>query len=272
MDTSNLVEIFKCTIDPQRRRDAEAQLDMLFKMDGFVPAILQLVMNENIDISVRQSAAIYLKNTIAAYWAAEPASELNNDANNFQIPERDQIVIRDSIVDAIVIAPDLISSHLSVCLCNIIRNDFPTKWAGCIEKINYYLQMPDKNYWMGAFIALCQLVKYFEYKTSTDRKPLDDAMSILLPLIYQRCRHLVEQDSSDQSVLIQKQILKVFYGFMQYSFPLKLLTNDVFTQWMEIFRLIVERPIPEEVNQIDIDERANNCHWKCKKMGIAYFI
>jgi len=268
MDLARLVEIFKCTIDPQRRREAEAQLEILYKMNSFVPLVLQLVMNNEVEMAVRQAAAIYLKNTISAYWSNENHGSTNTDENTFQIADQDQIIIRESIVDAIVIAPDLISSHLSVCLSNIIRNDFPAKWTGIVDKINYYLQMPDKNCWMGAFIALCQLVKFFEYKTADDRKPMDDAMSMLLPLIYQRCAQLVEQDTSDQSVLIQKQILKVFYGFMQYSFPLKLLTNDVFTQWMELFRRIVERPIPEEVNQIDIDDRAQNCHWKCKKWAL----
>lgn len=235
-------------------------------MPNFVPSILLLVMNEQVNITVRQSAAIYLKNTISAFWVGEATP--SNEDNAYQIPDADQNTIREQIVDAIVMAPELISSHLSVCLSTIIRADFPAKWTGVVDKINYYLQMPEKNYWMGAFISLCQLVKFFEYKTSDDRKPMDEAMSLLLPLIFQRCAQLVEQDQSDESVLIQKQILKVFYGFMQYSFPLKLLTNDVFTQWMELFRRIVERPIPDAVNQIDIDDRADNCHWKCKKWAL----
>ena len=33
MDLARLIEIFKCTIDPQRRREAEAQLDMVIKIN-----------------------------------------------------------------------------------------------------------------------------------------------------------------------------------------------------------------------------------------------
>ena len=37
---------------------------------------------------------------------------------------------------------------------------------------------------------------------------------------------------------------------------------------MELVRQIVDRPIPEETNQIDEDERADLIWWKCKKWAL----
>jgi importin-7 len=39
----------------------------------------------------------------------------------------------------------------------------------------------------------------------------------------------------------------------------------MFTQWMEVFRLIIERPVPDSANQVPVDERSELCWWKCKK-------
>lgn len=69
-------------------------------------------------------------------------------------------------------------------------------------------------------------------------------MHLLLPMIYQRCVQLLP-DNSEVSVLLQKQILKIFFALVQYTLPLDLIPKDKFSQWMEIFRAIVGRPVPE---------------------------
>ncbi|RWS31257.1 Importin-7-like protein [Leptotrombidium deliense] len=264
MDSHKLAEIFKATIDVNQRENAEKQLDQIHKIIGFTPSILQLVMSTSIEMPVRQAAVVYLKNSVVAYWADKEASAPQME---FSIHEQDRGLIRESIIDACVHSPELIAVHLAVCINHIIRHDFPNKWTGIIDKVLVYLQMPDNNLLFGALMAIYQLVKNYEYKTHNDRLPLDDSMNLLLPIIYQRLTNLM-QDSSDTSVLLQKQILKIFYAFVQYSFPLKLLNKQIFTEWMEVFRMIMERPVPESVNQLESEERPENCHWKCKKWAI----
>ena len=52
------------------------------------------------------------------------------------------------------------------------------------------------------------------YKKPEDRGSLNAAMKHLLPLIYQRCVEL-GNDNSEMSLLTQKQILKVFFALIQ---------------------------------------------------------
>ena len=54
------------------------------------------------------------------------------------------------------------------------------------------------------------------YKKPEERLSLNQAMQHLLPLIHQRCVQLLP-DQSEASVVIQKQILKVFYALIQVS-------------------------------------------------------
>ena len=65
-----------------------------------------------------------------------------------------------------------------------------------------------------------------------DRGPIDHVMIVILPILHQRFMQLFTHDDSDQSALIQKQILKIFHSYTQVrfirrrSFPIKL------TCWM----------------------------------------
>lgn len=216
---------------------------------------------------VRQAGAIYLKNTIVSNWADKDPSQPTQPLADFSIHEQDRALIRDKIIDAIVVAPDLIRVHLGVCINHIIKNDFASGRCNVIvEKTSLYLESDASN-WLGALTALYQLVKNFEYKNNEDRAPLMDSLRHLLPQIYQCCVNLLP-DQSDHSVLLQKQILKIFHALVQYSMPMTLLTRDLFTQWMEILRQVVERPVPPETNQIDIEERPELSWWKAKKWAL----
>ena len=222
-------------------------------------------MNNSIDFPVRQSAAIYLKNAIQWDWAEkEPAP---GQPLEFSIHESDKVIIRRSIVDATVLAPEGLRVHLGVCIQSIVRSDFPAKWTDIVGQIAHYLQHGDRSTWPGALLALYQLIKRYEYNTESGREPLHEAMNILLPLLYQRSLDLLP-DSTDASFAIQKLILKIFYAFVQYNLPLKLITQEVFLKWMEIIKHIIECPIPAKSEQVDIDDRPQEPVWKCKKWAL----
>lgn len=52
------------------------------------------------------------------------------------------------------------------------------------------------------------------YKKAEERGPLNEAMNLLFPMIYQLILRLLP-DASEQSVLLQKQILKIFFALTQ---------------------------------------------------------
>uniref|UniRef100_A0A663EM43 Importin 8 n=1 Tax=Aquila chrysaetos chrysaetos TaxID=223781 RepID=A0A663EM43_AQUCH len=105
------------------------------------------------------------------------------------------------------------------------------------------------------------------YKKAEERDPLIAAMQIFLPRIQQQMIQLLP-DNSHYSVLLQKQILKIFYALVQYALPLQLVNNQTMTQWMEIFRTIIDRNVPPETLQIDEDDRPELVWWKCKKWAL----
>ncbi|XP_049829348.1 importin-7 isoform X1 [Schistocerca gregaria] len=265
MDTRKLTDVLRATIDPNQRQQAEEQLAQIHKIIGFAPSLLQVVMLSDVDMPVRQAGVIYLKNLVTQNWAdreVEPGQPLP-----FSIHEQDRAMIRDAIVDAVVHAPDIIRVQLAVCVSNIVKHDFPGRWTQIVDKISIYLQNPDASGWSGALLCLYQLVKIFEYKKREERGPLNEAMNLLFPMIYQLCVRLLP-DQSEQSVLLQKQILKIYFALTQYSLPLELISREVFSQWMEICRAVVDRPVPEQTNAVDEDDRVDLPWWKAKKWAL----
>lgn len=225
-------------------------------------------MQNDVDMPVRQAGAIYLKNLITQSWQdreSEPGKPLP-----YAIHEQDRGMIRDSIVEAIVHAPEIIRVQLAICVNHIIKYDFPGRWTQVVDKISIYLQNPDLNGWSGALICMYQLVKIYEYKKSEERTPVTEAMNLLLPMVYNLIVNLMN-DPSEQSVLLQKQILKIYHALTQHSLPLDLITQDIFAKWMEICRQIIDRPAPDSTH-IDEDERPELPWWKAKKWAMHIMV
>uniref|UniRef100_A0A1A9X0H0 Importin N-terminal domain-containing protein n=1 Tax=Glossina brevipalpis TaxID=37001 RepID=A0A1A9X0H0_9MUSC len=266
MDPQKLTELLRATIDPnvEQRKAAEEQLSQIHKIIGFVPTILQIVMQNNLEQPVRQAGAVYLKNLITSSWADHEVKP--GEPIRFSIHEQDRAMIRGSIVDAIVHAPDLIKNQLAVCVHHIIKNDFPGRWTQVVDNISIYLQNPDVNAWSGALLTMYQLIKTYEYKRSEERVPLNEAMNLLLPMLYQLMVTLMN-DQSEQSVLLQKQILKIYYALTQYTLPLELITKEMFSQWMEICRQVADRTLPD-CSHLDDDEKPEFPWWKTKKWAL----
>uniref|UniRef100_A0A8D0H6M8 Importin 8 n=1 Tax=Sphenodon punctatus TaxID=8508 RepID=A0A8D0H6M8_SPHPU len=266
MDPNRIIQALKGTIDPKLRLAAENELNQSYKIINFAPSLLQIIVSDQVEFPVRQAAAIYLKNMVTQYWPdREPPP--GEAIFPFNIHENDRQQIRDNIVEGIIRSPDLVRAQLTMCLRAIIKHDFPGHWTAVVDKIGYYLQSPNSGSWLGSLLCLYQLVKTYEYKKAEERDPLIAAMQIFLPRIQQQMIQLLP-DNSHYSVLLQKQILKIFYALVQYALPLQLVNNQTMTQWMEIFRTIIDRNVPAETLQIDEDDRPELVWWKCKKWAL----
>nr|SZF06517.1 importin-7 isoform X1 [Psoroptes ovis] len=266
MDVMKLVEIFRGTFDGNYNQ-AEKQLEQIHKIIGFLPTVLQIVMETNIELPVRQAAVIYFKNEVFNHWESK---ESKNNQQIFSIHEQDRQLIRNSIIDALVLSTDVIRNSLSLALNYIIKYDFPHKFT-VTDKIVYYLQTNDPNNWMGALMVLMELAKNYEYKNNEQKQPLLDVMKILAPILYKMMIEILP-DNSEHKVLMQKTILKIIFIITQYSLPLSLFTEEFFTQWMEIIRQVLDRPVPNEVNNFDIEERYELPWYKSKKWALHIIV
>uniref|UniRef100_A0A8C4PYI6 Importin 7 n=1 Tax=Eptatretus burgeri TaxID=7764 RepID=A0A8C4PYI6_EPTBU len=265
MDPTRIVDALRGTMDPQLRQAAETELNQIYKIISFAPTLLQIVMTEQLDKCVRQAGVIYLKNMITHFWPEREAP--HGEIMPFNIHENDRQKIRDQIMEAVIEAPELIRVQLTTCVGRIIKHDYPGRWTAVVDKINYFLQKQSSAYWLGALLCLHQLVKAYEYKKATDRAPIVEPMRHLLPVLQQILTQLLP-DASQYTVHLQKIILKIFYALVKFTFPLDLLTQQNLTPWMELFRTIANRDIPQETLQVEEEDRPSLVWWKCKKWAL----
>ena len=228
-------------------------------------------MNDRVEQPVRQAGAIFFKNLVINHWADRQYDPKEDGPDiPFSVHEQDRGLIRENLVQAVVSSPPALQVQLAICVCQIIKHDFPGRWPQVVDSIHVFLQTPDVNTWSGALVCLYQLVKNYEYKKKEDRGPLYDAMKLLLPQCYQIINHVKESPAKEHA-LVRKLILKIFFALTQYTLPFEeLLPKDVYSNWMNVFVACLVIPVPD-LPDVDPDERPQLIWWKEKKWVLHIF-
>lgn len=112
-----------------------------------------------------------------------------------------------------------------MAVSRIVKCDFPTRFPKFVEQVAEYLNSPDFLVFHGALLCLYSLVQVYEHKTN-DKKPLPEAMNGFLPIVYQRMCTMVN-DISEESLTLQKLVLKIFYRYTDYYFPATSINEQV---------------------------------------------
>jgi len=267
MDPSKLIKVLEGTMNPQHGKEAEAQLNEMYKIVGFTPLLLKIAMSDEVAMPIRQAGAIYLKNDCNKYWSPVYDKKGQLAPDSFNIHENDLEFIRHNIVEAIIVAPDTVRSQLVTVIGTLIKNDYPTKCPDLIPMITKHLQTNQPRSWVGSLMILYKLVKAYEFKKVEDKGPVIEPMKFFLPELVQMLRK-VSSDQSSDSASLQKLIVKIFYAFIQYYLPLELFNQEMLDQFIGALRTVLEQAVPAEVEQVDETERGDLPCWKLKKWAI----
>ena len=269
MDAQLITSLFQHTLEPspETRAQAENRLTELSTCPQFLPVLLQLVMSDSVHISIRQAAVIYFKNMVCKYWR-EHDPEVQQGEQKYVLPAEDKAFVRNNIVESIISASELIRVQLTVSIHEILSCDFPENWPDICPKINGYITSDNRATWLGSLLVLYQIVKKYEFKRKEEREPIESVMQVFLPILQSRCTSLVKDDSVDSFLLITK-IFKIFNALIQLYLPLRLINQDNFPQWLGLFEIVLEKPVPAESLQVDEDDRAQLSWWKAKKWAVT---
>ena len=71
----------------------------MYKIIGFAPTLLQIVLEQSLDLSVRKAAAVFLKNMVTKSWRQRDSFPADEPVP-FVIHENDKATIRDIMVSA----------------------------------------------------------------------------------------------------------------------------------------------------------------------------
>ncbi|KAI7729145.1 hypothetical protein M8C21_020528, partial [Ambrosia artemisiifolia] len=244
--------------NPSERKAAEDTLNRYTSQH--LVRLLQIVVDGNGDMAVRQAASIHFKNFIAKNW-----SPIDPDEHSKILPS-DKDVVRQNILVFVAQLPPLLRAQLGECLKTIIHADYPEQWPGLLHWVTHNLQ--DQQVY-GALFVLRILARKYEFKSDEERFPVYLVVEETFPHLLNIFSRLVQIGNPSIEVAdLIKLICKIFWSSIYLEIPKKLFDPNVFNAWMVLFLNMLERPVPLEGQPTDPELRKSWGWWKVKKWTV----
>ncbi|GAV58972.1 IBN_N domain-containing protein/Cse1 domain-containing protein [Cephalotus follicularis] len=246
--------------NPDERKAAEQSLNQIQYTPQHLVRLLQIIVDNNCDMAVRQVASIHFKNFIARNWVPHESDEQQ------KILQTDKDMVRDHILVFIAQVPPLLRVQLGECLKTIIHADYPEQWPHLLDWVKHNLQ--DQQVY-GALFVLRILSRKYEFKSDEERTPVYHIVEATFPHLLNIFSRLVQivNPSLEVSDLI-KLILKIFWSSIYLEIPKQLFDQNVFNAWMILFLNVLEWPVPLEGQPADPELRKSWGWWKVKKWTV----
>ncbi|XP_022761681.1 importin beta-like SAD2 isoform X3 [Durio zibethinus] len=222
--------------------------------------LLQIIVDNNCDMAVRQVASIHFKNFIAKNWASLDPNEQQ------KISQSDKDMVRDHILVFVAQVPPLLRVQLGECLKTVIHADYPEQWPRLLDWVKHNLQ--DQQVY-GALFVLRILARKYEFKSEEERTPVHRIVEETFPHLLNIFNRLVQIEKPALGVAdLIKLICKIFWSSIYLEIPKQLLDPNVFNAWMMLFLNVLERPVPLEGQPVDPELRKSWGWWKVKKWTV----
>ncbi|GLT74887.1 hypothetical protein SLA2020_466520 [Shorea laevis] len=262
MDLPGLAVILQAALspNPDERKAAEHSLDQFQFTPQHLVRLLQIIVDNNCDMAVRQVASIHFKNFIAKYWTPIDPNEQQ------KILPTDKNLVRENILPFVAQVPLLLRVQLGECLKTIIHADYPEQWPALLDWVKLSLQCQQVY---GALFVLRILARKYEFKSEEERIPVSRIVEETFPCLLNIFSGLVQivNPSLEVADLI-KLICKIFWSSIYLEIPKQLLDQTVFDGWMALFLNVLERPVPLEGQPMDPELRKSWGWWKVKKWTV----
>ncbi|CAI8592099.1 unnamed protein product [Vicia faba] len=262
MDLPSLAVILQAALspNPDERKAAEQNLNQFQYAPQHLVRLLQIIVDNNCDMGVRQNASIHFKNFIAKNWSPD------SDTTQQKILQSDKDLVRDHILMFVTQVPPLLRVQLGECLKTIIHADYPEQWPLLLDWVKHNLQ--DQQVY-GALFVLRILSRKYEFKSDEERTPVYRIVDETFPHLLNIFNRLIQivNPSLEIADLI-KLICKIFWSSIYLEIPKLLFDQNIFNAWMILFLNVLERPVPSEGEPVDPDLRKSWGWWKVKKWTV----
>ncbi|PWA50785.1 importin-beta domain, Armadillo-type fold protein [Artemisia annua] len=260
MDLPTLSVVLKAALSSNldQRKAAEKTLYHYQYSPQHLLRLLQIIVDGNCDMGVRQVASIHFKNFIAKNWSPFDPAEQS------KILPSDKDLVRQNILVFVAQVPPLLRVQLGECLKTIIHADYPERWPSLLHWVTRNLQTQQVY---GALYVLRVLSRKYEFKSDEERTPVHHIVEQTFPSLQNIFSKLVQIENPRIEVAdLIKLICKIFWSLLEI--PKKLFDLNVFNDWMVLFLIILERPVQIEGQPVDLELRKSWGWWKVKRWTV----
>ena len=226
--------------------------------------MMQCVVATELELPLRQAAAIQFKNLCSREW--DPEEDEPGAASKPRLSEADKAVVRVNMLEAVVQVPPLIRAQLGVALSSQLDADFPARWPELLPGILAALGSAQKERLHGGLFALRLVCRKYEYKDAASRTVLHGVVAQTGPGLLQLTQGLLGVGGLPlECAELLKLVLKTFWSCIYMDVPPTLQAPDVCRAWLNALVALVELPLPAEVQPQERLDREAWPWWKVKK-------
>lgn len=210
MDARRLGEVLKATLSATgARQQAEATLKKLGRTatPGFTSTLLKIVaQGDAFEFGVRQLAIIHLKNIVGRYWTVKDMDVSKGP----RISPQDRATIKRNIIETVIQqSTRKIRVQLLEVVFVITRADFPMEWQGLMPQLLKNIQSKNPTRMYGAFCALHQVFKVYEFRDKKRFGPLREIGAKLFPIMLPIFQSLANA-GTQSSYEMMRILIKIF--------------------------------------------------------------
>lgn len=261
-------EFLRATLNPDKaiREQAEEALRLTEADPQHAVHLFTLAVNRTLDIemTLRHSAVIYLKNLVKRRWdPPEPPPHRKDEQRVQPLNDADKYVVREYLVDALTYAEPKVRSQLALCLRHIAFADYPDKWPSLLPAIGSRISSNDESQLHGGLLALRVLAKIHEYRR--ERKPVNQIVGDTFPVLLNLLRTVISAPPTVAGAELATLATKIIWSCTQYSLPPQLMDESTLDHFFETLLGVLAQPLPEAGQPQDEDEATAWAPWKVKK-------
>ncbi|KAL4072157.1 CAS/CSE protein [Scleroderma yunnanense] len=253
---ADVASLLHASLQPATRKQAEQQLHQLTPQDGFLSHLLQLILNKNIDPSVRLAGGIYLKNVAKLRWEEDVAP----------LPEQEKANIRSQLVPSMIALSSpgekTIRAQIAESVALIAELDFPTQWSDLITQLVQSLSPQDYTINVGVLETAHSIFRQWRAQSASNQlySEINLVLSQLMNPFLELFRHTAGLLLSSPSpvnidIVTQSQILlaEIFYDFTCHDLPpgIEDAHNDFFAPDVGLFQRFLSWDPPGLRGQFD---------------------
>ncbi|EIW81171.1 ARM repeat-containing protein [Coniophora puteana RWD-64-598 SS2] len=267
MDLQSLSNLFASTFsgDPNVQKASELQIRKLGREEGMITACLQIIASNEVDLTVRQACAVYLKNRIHTSWTIDAARARPEQV---PIPPSDREACKRAVLRLLAGAPSSrVRAQLASALKDLVSAEFPAQWPALLDEVKALLASGDVQEVSAGCVACLEVIRAFRFRQKNDIMP--GIVATILPTLVGIATQLLTQPptaaSSNEIPFMLHTILKTYKTSLIVNLSPHQQSAESLVPWGRLFFQVINLQIPADAVPADEEDREKCEWWKAKK-------
>ncbi|KZO96466.1 ARM repeat-containing protein [Calocera viscosa TUFC12733] len=251
---SDISSILFATMSPDLRTriEAEISLSSTFTHPQTGLILAQISVSPEMDLSLRQSAAIALRKYVREYWA-QGWDGFKGPAAPQEVSEQIRRIIFKGLADPLQKVRALCAAVVSTCA----KYDFPSRWPTLLDNLLAYLSSGDPAQVHGAMTVLSELVRS-ELSEDQTIPMLQRMLPVLLHVLGAGEVH--SGHTRARAVNVFSECLRALEMLKsEYPKQIKTATEQILPTWLSAFQQLLQSDPTTEIDKDAGGDLAMRC-------------